>query len=106
MARQNGTPSPARPEGKSLKDWREEIDALDAELLRLLNRRASIACEIAGVKVACGIPAYDPQREAQVLERLAAQNAGPFDNESVQAIFRSVIHETRRLGTERMGASS
>jgi chorismate mutase-like protein len=88
--------------GKSLEDWRREIDALDAELLRLLNRRAAIACEIAGVKVACGIPAHDPEREAQVLKTLAARNDGPFDDESVQAIFRSVIHETRRLGTERM----
>jgi chorismate mutase-like protein len=88
--------------GKTLERWREEIDALDAELLRLLNRRAAIACEIARVKAASGIPAYDAQREAQVLERVAAGNPGPFEDESVQAIFRSVIHETRRLGTKKM----
>jgi chorismate mutase len=87
---------------KSLEEWRQEIDALDSELLRLLNRRAAIACEIAMVKVASGMPAYDPTREAQVLERITAQNAGPFEDESVRAIFHGIVHETRCLGTKRM----
>jgi chorismate mutase-like protein len=87
---------------KSLADWRQEIDALDLELLRLLNRRAAIACEIAKVKVASGIAPYDPRREAQVLERITAQNAGPFEDQSVRAIFHSIIHETRCLGTKKM----
>ena len=91
---------------KSLSDWRQEIDALDTELLRLLNRRAAIACEIAAVKVASGMPAYDPGREAQVLARITAQNAGPFEDESVRAIFHSIIHETRMLGTRTMGDRS
>src|ERR1051326_5287381 len=96
MALQNGTGE------KTLDGWRQEIDALDTELLRLLNRRAAIACEIARVKVASGIPAYDPRREAQVLERITTQNAGPFEDESVRAIFHSIIHETRCLGTKKM----
>jgi len=100
MSLQNGT---AR---KSLGEWRQEIDALDLELLRLLNRRAAIACEIAAVKVASGMPAYGPAREAQVLERITAQNAGPFEDESVRAIFHSVVHETRCLGTKKMQESS
>jgi chorismate mutase len=91
---------------KTLAAWREEIDALDAELLRLLNQRAGIACEIAVIKVASGIAAYDPGREAQVLARIAAQNSGPLDEQSVVAIFSSIIHETRRLGTQRMGEVS
>ena len=96
MGLQNGTGK------KTLGDWRQEIDALDAELLRLLNQRAEIACEIAAVKVAAGLPAYDPGRELQVLERITAQNGGPFEDESVRAIFHSIVHETRCLGTKRM----
>src|SRR5579859_5305982 len=89
-------------EQERLADRRQEIDALDTELLRLLNRRAAIACEIAAVKVDSGLPAYDPGREAQVLERITAQNAGPFEDESVRAIFHSIVHETRTLGTRKM----
>ena len=90
---------------KTLQTWREEIDAIDAELLRLLNQRAAIACEIATIKVASGLPAYDPQREKQVLATIAAMNHGPLDQQSVAAIFSAIIHETRRLGTQKMQES-
>ena len=85
-----------------LEQRRTKIDALDAELLDLLNRRARIACEIASIKVASGLPAYDPQRETRVLSKIAGLNQGPLDHQSVHTIFSSIIRETRRLGTERM----
>jgi chorismate mutase len=87
---------------KSLDACRQEIDALDTELVRLLNQRAAIACEIAVVKVASGLPAYDGKREDQVLSRVAAKNLGPLHEQSIIAIFHSIIQETRRLGTQRM----
>ena len=91
---------------KTLDDWRRQIDALDTELLRLLNQRAAIACEIASIKVASGLPAYDGNRERQVLARVAEQNTGPLDRQSVTDIFAGIIRETRRLGTQRMQAVS
>jgi chorismate mutase len=96
MSQQNGAAE------KTLDDWRQQIDALDTELLRLLNQRAAIACEIAVVKVASGLPAYDGKREDQVLARMAEKNTGPLDRQSVMAIFGGIISETRRLGTQRM----
>ncbi len=89
-------------DGKTLEQCRREIDQLDSELLRLLNGRAAIACEIAVLKLASGMAAYDPDREKQVLAKIAGQNQGPLDAQSVHAIFSSIIHETRRLGTKRM----
>jgi chorismate mutase / prephenate dehydratase len=91
---------------KTLEHWRQQIDALDTELVRLLNQRAAIACEIAMVKVASSLPAYDGKREDQVLARVVEKNAGPLDEQSVTAIFRSIIEETRRLGTKRMQEQS
>jgi hypothetical protein len=41
-----------------------------------------------------------------VLARIAGHNSGPLDEQSVIAIFSSIIHETRRLGTQRMGEIS
>jgi chorismate mutase len=87
---------------KSLDNWRSQIDALDTELLRLLNQRAAIACEIALIKVASGLPAYDGNRERQVLSRVVEKNTGPLDQQSVTDIFSGIIRETRRLGTQRM----
>ena len=91
---------------KTLDGWRRQIDALDAELLRLLNQRAAIACEIASIKVASGLPAYDGNRERQVLARVVEKNTGPLDQQSVTDIFSGIIRETRRLGTQRMQAAS
>ncbi len=90
----------------TLDDWRRQIDALDTELLRLLNQRAAIACQIAVIKVKSGLPAYDEKREKQVLHRIATQNTGPLDEQSVMAIFQGIIRETRRLGTQRMEMQS
>ena len=87
---------------KALDDWRSQIDALDTELLRLLNQRAAIACEIASIKVSSGLPAYDGNRERQILARVVEKNTGPLDEQSVTEIFSGIIRETRRLGTQRM----
>jgi chorismate mutase len=91
---------------KTLDGWRSQIDALDTELLRLLNQRAAIACEIASIKVASGLQAYDGNRERQVLARVVEKNTGPLDKQSVTDIFSGIIRETRRLGTQRMQAAS
>jgi chorismate mutase len=100
------TDQPTANGDKTLDHWRGQIDALDAELLRLLNQRAAIACEIASIKVASGLPAFDGAREKQVLAHVREENTGPLDQQSVVAIFHSIIRETRRLGTERMEVAS
>ena len=82
---------------KSIEKWRNEIDILDGELLRLLNKRARIASELGALKLSSGLPVYDGRRERQVLARLCESNPGPLDHESVSSIFRSIIRESRRL---------
>jgi len=96
MSKQNGSSD------KSLEGWRQEIDLLDTELLRLLNQRAGIACAIGAIKVASGLPAYDARREHQVLARICGENQGPLGQESVTSIFQCIIRETRRIGTKSM----
>ena len=91
---------------KTLDGWRRQIDALDTDLLRLLNQRAVFACEIASIKVASGLPAFDGTREKQVLAHVLEKNNGPLDQQGIVAIFHSIIRETRRLGTQRMQEQS
>ncbi len=68
---------------------REAIDALDRELLKLLNERARQAQAIGALKGSAA--AYRPEREAQVLRALESQNAGPLSNEAVTVVFRQVM---------------
>jgi len=74
---------------------RGEIDALDDRLLESINRRAALAQRIGELKA--GAPAYRPEREAQILRRLAMANPGPLGNERIAAVFREVISSCRAL---------
>ena len=54
----------------SVKNQRAEIDSLDNELLRLLNRRAEIALRVGESKAASGAHVCDHTREREVIERM------------------------------------
>ncbi|MDT7780050.1 MAG: chorismate mutase [Acidobacteriota bacterium] len=81
----------------SIEDWRAQIDEIDGELLRLLNRRASLAAQIGALKRHAGLPLYDAGRERDVLARACRDNRGPLDEGAVARIFRRVIRESRRV---------
>jgi chorismate mutase/prephenate dehydratase len=83
--------------GDDLHRRRKQIDLLDSELLRLLNQRAKIACELASIKKSCGLEVYDGRREQQILDRLCTENPGPLEAEALISIFRCIISESRKL---------
>jgi chorismate mutase len=76
---------------------REEIDRLDAELLRILNQRAALALDLAQLKRGLGWEIRDSDRERQVLLRVTGSNPGPFDQRGIKRIFRRIICESRRI---------
>jgi chorismate mutase len=79
--------------------WRTEIDEVDRELLRLLNRRARLALKVGALKRAAGLPCCDPDREHVVLSTLRQANTGPLDSRAVTKLFRRIIGESRRVET-------
>ncbi len=72
---------------------RAEIDAIDNELLRLLNTRAAIALRVGEVKRRNDISLCDHNRELEVLTKLRRQNPGPLDEQGVTNIFQRIIDE-------------
>ena len=74
-----------------LSSHRDAIDRLDREILAKLNERAQHAHAIGKVKAEQGAQAYRPEREAQVLARLTAENAGPLSGEQVSGVFREIM---------------
>ena len=78
---------------------RTQIDALDRELLGLLNRRAGVAQAIGVLKRAEGSPAFRPEREAAVIDGLKSANAGPLPAASVAPIWREIMSACRALET-------
>lgn len=80
-----------------LDELRRRIDALDEELVRLLNARAECALAVGAEKKAAGLEVYQPRREAEVLEHVQRINTGPLDDGAVKRLFERVIDEARRL---------
>lgn len=73
---------------------RDRIDAIDDEVLQLLSKRAACAEEVAEIKRESGeknLWFYRPEREAQILNRMSADNKGPLANERITAIYREII---------------
>jgi chorismate mutase / prephenate dehydratase len=78
---------------------RGQIDAVDRELLALLNRRAGLALAVGEIKKHEGSVVFRPEREAQVIDGLKADNPGPLDNASVAPIWREIMSACRALET-------
>jgi chorismate mutase/prephenate dehydratase len=76
---------------------REQIDALDRDLLSLLNKRAAVALQVGEVKKKEGSVAFRPEREAQVIDGLKAVNPGPLASDSVAPIWREIMSACRSL---------
>lgn len=77
-----------------LRQARQRIDELDQQLRSLLNERARCAQEIARLKAAASDQPtvyYRPEREAQILARLRAENEGPLPDDHVERLFREII---------------
>ena len=74
-----------------LADLRQQIDALDRQLLTLLNQRAHLAEQVGDIKRAEGSPFFRPDRVAQVLEKIQQTNPGPLKNTHVAAIWREIM---------------
>ncbi len=88
---------------KGLDDWRKQIDALNEQILLLLNERAQCALAVGQLKRQAGLPLYAPERETAIFNRLKELNAGPLNHEAVQRIFRQIMDESLRLEEDHCG---
>jgi chorismate mutase len=83
----------------TIEDLRKRIDAIDEQLVRLLNVRVACAVEVGRLKHEAGLAVYQPGREAEVLNgvrRSASERGGPLTAEAVVRIFERIIDEARR----------
>jgi len=82
----------------TLDDLRDNIDRVDEVLVRLLNERARVACEIGRMKKDLGMEVYQPEREKQVLAHVRGIAAeGPLGADAIARLFERIIDEARRL---------
>ena len=82
-------PTPIIP----LTELREKIDAVDSQILQLINQRAAYAQKVAETKLAQGESGsfYRPDRESLVLRRIQSLNTGPLSDETAMRFFRELM---------------
>ncbi|OGX18784.1 MAG: chorismate mutase [Omnitrophica WOR_2 bacterium RBG_13_44_8b] len=81
-----------------LKKLRKKIDSIDSNITRLLNLRAEITTDISRLKQKNGASVYSPDREREVLRRLALINKGPLSPAALEAIYREIMSSSLSLG--------
>ena len=78
-------------QSEALGQLRVQIDALDRQLLQLLNERAKVAEQVGEIKRAEGSPFFRPDRVAQVIDKITQANPGPLKGEHVASIWREIM---------------
>ena len=82
---------------------REQIGAVDAEILDAVNRRVALVAELHAHKRAQGYPMVDADRERRLIASLAESNPGPLSEQRLEQLYRVVLEictaEAARLGT-------
>jgi chorismate mutase/prephenate dehydratase len=91
---------PSRDPGASrveIERLRARIDAVDDAILERLNERAALVVQVGQLKQGEGTAVYEPTRERRIVERLRADNAGPFPDDGLGPVFREIISASRSL---------
>jgi chorismate mutase/prephenate dehydratase len=74
-----------------LASLRQEIDRVDDEMLELLNKRARLVAAVADLKERMQVPFYVPSRERAIVDRMVAQNRGPFPTDALRPVFQEIF---------------
>ena len=80
-----------RGKPEDMNGLRDDIDAVDEEIVRLLDRRARLARKIGEIKRAEGLDTYAPARERRLMDRVFGLSEGDFPRRGLEMVFREII---------------
>jgi len=85
-------------EKEEIADWRQRIDSIDSEILKLLEERFEICKKIGEFKKENELPVEDVEREKQVIEH--KKQLSDLDDDFVEKLFELIMKESKRLQEE------
>ena len=80
-----------------IAEIRDRIDAIDCELVKLLNERAQCSLDIRVLKPAAHQGLYDPKREEEIFGNVAKCNRGPLYGEDLREIYEAILHVAKEM---------
>ncbi|WP_251197267.1 chorismate mutase [Anaerotardibacter muris] len=78
-------------ERAQIDEHREKIDAIDKQLVKLLNERAEQSLAIRALKPGANMGLFDPKREEEIFAKVCSYNEGPLYNENLKEIYVSIL---------------
>ena len=82
---------------ESVDAVRKKIDQVDAKIVGLLSKRASLAQNIGQTKNLREEEVYVPNRETEIFQRISSLNRGPLPEQALRSIYREVLSASRSL---------
>ncbi|MCG9480062.1 MAG: chorismate mutase [Actinomycetia bacterium] len=82
---------------KKLKQYREEINRIDKNIVDSLNQRAKVVLAVKRLKEKEGVPLYDAKREEELVNNIVKYNQGPLYNDNIVQIFESILRNVQIL---------
>ena len=79
-----------------LEQYRQEIDRIDGELVRLFLERMAVTGKVGEYKQRAGIPVLDAGREKQVIAAKTALTDDPARKADIAALYESIMAISRR----------
>jgi len=80
-----------------LKQIRDEIDSIDDSLAELLNYRAAKYEILSTLKHQLVLNNYSPQREKEIIKRIANNNKSNLSSKDLMQIFERIIDVSRAI---------
>ena len=80
-----------------LENFRKKIDAIDDQLIKLLNQRMAVVKEVGAFKRKSNTTIYKPDREKAILKRLISNSKGLLTPAAIEAIFLEIFAVSRNL---------
>lgn len=81
----------------NLQDLRLGIDQIDSELLKLINQRMELVKKVGELKHETRSAIYRPEREKEIVTRLAAENTGLLTEKAIEAIYLEIFATARNI---------
>jgi chorismate mutase len=80
-----------------IAEVRERIDAIDCQLVKLLNERAQCSLDIRALKPSAHLGLYDPKREEEIFTNVAKCNDGPLYGDDLREIYEAILHVAKEM---------
>lgn len=80
-----------------LQELRQQIDAIDSQIVDLYEKRMDVSRQVAEYKISTGKKVFDRQREAEKLSRVKSLTHNEFNSHGIEELFEQIMSMSRKL---------